>query len=339
MLPNRFPDHGVAPEFNSVDASLWYIMAVHDYFSAALARGTPVEDQDRHTILAATRAILEGYIRGTRYRIRVDDDGLLAAGEPGVQLTWMDIKVGDWVVTPRIGKPVELQALWFNALWIAECWMIDTGPWNTLRERGQESFIARFWNSDLGCLFDVVDVNHEPGHADGSLRPNQILAVGGLPLPILSGQHAQQVVNLVEHNLLTPLGLRSLEPRDPAYHPHYQGAPGERDSAYHRGTAWPWLMGPFVEAWLRVHGDTPENRQTARVRFVQPLLDHLQTAGLGHVSEIADGDPPHTPRGCPFQAWSLGELLRLTNVVLREQSPPLDHLAVASASPLASIAR
>lgn len=334
MLPNRFPDHGDSPEFNSVDASLWYIVAVHDYLSAIEASGNTLAADDRHALVSAVRAILEGYIRGTRYRIRIDDDGLLSAGEPGVQLTWMDVKIGDWVVTPRVGKPVELQALWLNALWIAERWLVDAGPWTSLRERGQESFEARFWNSDRNCLFDVVDVNHERERTDAAVRPNQIFAVGGLPLQILGGGQARQIVDLVEQRLLTPLGPRSLAPDDPAYHPHYQGSVSERDSAYHQGTAWPWLVGPFVEAWLRVHGNTPENRQAARERFIQPLLNHLQAAGIGHVSEIADGDPPHTPRGCPFQAWSLGELLRLTNIVLREQPAPIDHLATADVSAL-----
>ncbi|HEY4234737.1 MAG TPA: amylo-alpha-1,6-glucosidase [Lacipirellulaceae bacterium] len=327
MLPNRFPDSGGTPEFNSVDASLWYVVAVHEYLSANTASDAAVEAGDRQALLSAVRAILEGYIRGTRYRIHVEADGLLAAGEQGVQLTWMDVKIGDWVVTPRIGKPVELQALWLNALWIAERWMVDAGEWGSLREGGQDSFARRFWNAERGCLFDVVDVNHEPGGMDAALRPNQILAVGGLPLAILDGPRAKQVVDLVEQKLWTPLGLRSLSPDDTAYRPHYQGGVWERDSAYHQGTAWPWLVGPFVEAWLRVHGNTPENRQAARVRFVQPLAAHLDDAGLGHIAEIADGDPPHTPRGCPFQAWSLGELLRLENAVLREQTAPLDHLA------------
>jgi predicted glycogen debranching enzyme len=339
MLPNRFPDHGDAPEFNSVDASLWYVVAVHDYLSAATAGGGTVDPNDRQTLLTAVRAILEGYVRGTRYHIHVDDDGLLAAGEPGMQLTWMDVKIGDWVVTPRIGKPVELQALWINALWIAERWMVDAGPWGSLRERGQDSFNARFWNEAAGCLFDVIDANHVSGQNDATLRPNQILAVGGLPLAILDGSRARQVVDLVERKLLMPLGLRSLSPDDPAYHAHYQGVVADRESAYHQGTAWPWLAGPFVEAWLKVHGNTPENRRAACDRFIEPLVAHLHNAGLGHISEIADGDPPHTPRGCPFQAWSLGELLRLTNAVLREQSVPLDHLAAADAPSLVATVR
>jgi glycogen debranching enzyme len=305
------------------------VVAVHEYLSALEARGEKPFADDRQALLLAVRWIIEGYIRGTRYRIRVDDDGLLAAGVPGMQLTWMDVKIGDWVVTPRIGKPVEVQALWLNVLWIAERWMVDVGPWASLREQGHQAFATRFWNAERGCLFDVVDVNHESGVTDATVRPNQIFAVGGLPLALLDGPQARSVVEVVEQHLWTPLGLRSLAPDEPAYWPHYHGDMRERDSAYHQGTAWPWLVGPFVEAWLRVHGNTPENRQSARARFVQPLVDNLRDAGINHISEIADGDPPHTPRGCPFQAWSLGELLRLLNVVLREQTVPLDHLATS----------
>lgn len=331
MLPNRFPDHGDSPEFNSVDASLWYVVAVHDFLSALTTHDNRLNPGQRNKLFAAVRSVLDGYIRGTRYRIHVDDDGLLAAGEPGLQLTWMDVKIGDWVVTPRIGKPVELQALWLNALWIGQQWIPDGGPWGSWLERGRESFAPRFWDAGREHLLDVVDVNHEPGHADSSLRPNQILAVGGLPLSLITGEQARQVVDVVERKLWTPLGLRTLSPDDPAYHPRYEGGVHDRDSAYHQGTVWPWLMGPFVEAWLRTRGNTPETRQTARQRFLQPLLDHLQHAGLGHVSEIADAEPPHTPRGCPFQAWSVGELLRLDRVILAE--PKVSHSEVAAATP------
>jgi predicted glycogen debranching enzyme len=332
MLPNRFPDHGAAPEYNSVDASLWYIVAVHEYLKADEAQSVGIPLEDRHTLLDTVKAILNGYVRGTRYRIHIDGDGLLAAGEPGLQLTWMDVKIGDWVVTPRIGKPVELQALWLNALSIAEQHMPMAGPWGELRQRGQDAFVARYWNTDTGCLLDVVDVDHELGRVDSSIRPNQILAVGGLPLAILDGDRARQVVERVEQSLWTPLGLRTLSSGDPAYRPHYQGGVAERDSAYHQGTAWPWLIGPFVEAWLRVHGNTLENRQRAREHFLQPLVDHLREAGIGHISEIADGDIPHTPRGCPFQAWSLGELLRLERTVLVE--PAARGVQSATAAPL-----
>jgi len=318
MLPNRFPDAGRAPEFNAADASLWFVVAVHETLAALAAKRRPLEGRERTKLHAAVLAILDGYSKGTRHGIRCDDDGLLVAGEPGIQLTWMDAKVGNWVVTPRIGKPVEVQALWLNALRIAG----ELEPrWRELYARARRSFELRFWNEARGCLFDVVDPEHKAGAADPSLRPNQILAVGGLPFAALSGPHARSVVDVVEAELLTPLGLRSLGPREPGYVPHYQGGPGERDAAYHQGTAWPWLLGPFVEAWIRVRGATPEAKREAALRFLPALEEHLSQAGLGHVSEVADGDAPYTPGGCPFQAWSLGELLRLKTLVLAGGSP------------------
>jgi glycogen debranching enzyme len=219
----------------------------------------------------------------------------------------MDARVGDRVVTPRIGKPVEIQALWLNALAIAGGW---TDRWAGLAEKGRASFLARFPNSATGGLYDVVDVDDEPGRVDGSVRPNQLFAVGGLPQRVLSGDAARGVVDLAERKLLTPLGLRTLAPDDPQYRPRFRGGVSERDSAYHQGTVWPWLLGPFIEAWVRVRGSTEAAKAEARARFLPPLHAHLETAGLGHVSEVADGDPPHTLGGCPFQAWSLGELMR-----------------------------
>ena len=315
MLPNRFVDHGDAPEYNTVDAALWYVVAVHEYLNLAPRSGKngPTKT-DRERLKTACLDIVAGYARGTRYGIRLDADGLLAAGQPGVQLTWMDAKVGDWVVTPRIGKPVEIQALWLNALRIAAGWK---AAWNEAADRGARVFATRFWNAEVGWLNDVVDADHLPGTADASLRPNQIFAVGGLPFPLLSGAQAKRVVDVVQSNLWTPLGLRSLAPDDPRYIGRYEGGVRERDGAYHQGTVWPWLIGPFVEAWLRVHRDTPETRRRARRCFLDPLLAHLEEGGLGHISEIADGEPPHTPRGCPFQAWSVAEALRLDQVVLR----------------------
>jgi predicted glycogen debranching enzyme len=316
MLPNRFPDRGEAPEFNSVDASLWYIVAVYDFLRAMAAIGRKVPPRDEKVLREAIEAILTGYMKGTRYGIRLDDDGLLAAGEPGVQLTWMDAKVGDWVVTPRIGKPVEVEALWLNALWIGSQF---SERWKPMLERGRLAFESRFWNEASGYLHDVVDPDHHPGTADPTFRPNQIFAVGGLPLPLLEGDRARRVVEAVEARLWTPLGLRSLAPGEPGYTPRYEGGVRERDGAYHQGTVWPWLIGPFVEAWVRVRGGTPEAKREARSKFLDPVLRHLDEAGLGHISEIADGDPPHTPRGCPFQAWSVGEVLRLAEVVLAKE--------------------
>jgi predicted glycogen debranching enzyme len=301
MLPNRFGDDD-APEYNTADASLWYVIAVHD-----LLAQPGLGAQTRARLQAAVEAILEGHVRGTRFEIGVDQDGLLRAGVPGRQLTWMDAKVGDWVVTPRIGKPVEIQALWYNALRIASAW---NPRWSGLAVRAKDSFLQRFPDTATGGLFDVVDADHIPGAVDRSVRPNQIFTVGGLPFALMEGEAGRPVLDCVEGKLLTPLGLRSLSPDDPHYVPHYAGSPLQRDGAYHQGTVWPWLIGPFTQAWLRVNGDTEATRALARERFVAPLMAHLDTAGLGHVSEVADGDAPHTPGGCPFQAWSVGELIR-----------------------------
>ena len=313
MLPNRFVDQGDAPEFNSVDASLWYVVAVHDYLRAVEASGGATSAADRRILAEAVTAIVSGYSRGTRFGIRLDADGLLAAGKPGVQLTWMDAKVGDWVVTPRIGKPVEIQALWLNALRIAGEF---TAEHRETLEQGLRSFNERFWHSGGEYLHDVIDVDHRAGTVDSTFRPNQILAVGGLPYAVLDERLAAKVVGAVESRLWTPVGLRSLAPDDPHYVARYEGDVRSRDGGYHQGTVWPWLLGPFVEAWVRVQGNTPAARLEARSRFFDPLLVHLQEAGVGHVSEIADGEPPHTPRGCPFQAWSVGEALRIDLSIL-----------------------
>jgi predicted glycogen debranching enzyme len=315
MLPNLFVDQGGRPEYNTADASLWYVIAVHDYLRASEAAGHPAPPRDLRRLRDAVSAILAGHVRGTRFGIRADTDGLLAAGEPGLQLTWMDAKVGDWVVTPRIGKPVEIQALWLNALAVGH---ELTGQHAELLARGRASFGRRFWHREGGYLYDVVDADHVPGRVDDTLRPNQILAVGGLPEPLLAGERARSVVEVVERRLLTPLGLRTLAPEAPGYCPRYEGGVRTRDGAYHQGTVWPWLLGPFVEAWVRVRGADSAVLTEARQRFLQPLLAHLDRAGVGHVSEIADAEPPHTPRGCPFQAWSVGEALRLERVVLAE---------------------
>ncbi len=345
MLPNRFPDAGGAPEYNSVDASLWFVVAVHELLSAATAAAIPPRARAR--LVAAVEAILDGYSRGTRHGIGADADGLLAAGAPGVQLTWMDAKVGDWVVTPRIGKPVEVQALWVNALRIGARLLAGTDAgrrargatagarardWLALHDRALASFRDRFWNESRGWLHDVIDVDHVPGRVDSALRPNQIFAVGGLPFALLDGDRARRVVDAIEASLLTPLGLRTLAPGEPGYAPRYEGGPHARDSAYHNGTVWPWLIGPFVEAWVRVRGGSRDAKRKARSRFLEPLLARIggdaaaaatagvdrasAATGLGHLPEIADGDPPHAPRGCPFQAWSLGEAIRLDRVVL-----------------------
>jgi len=314
MLPNRFPDQGGQPEFNAVDASLWFVIAVHEFLQAAQKQRLALNG-DRKKLLSAVEAILDGYSQGTRYGIRADNDGLLMAGEPGVQLTWMDAKVGEWVVTPRIGKPVEIQALWLNSLWIASQ---HSDRWKEPLHRGLDSFQARFWNLERKMLYDVVDVNHQPSTVDASFRPNQILAVGGLPLRLVDENRAFLIVEAVKDHLWTPLGLRSLAPGEAGYTPCYQGGVRDRDGAYHQGTAWPWLIGAFVDAWVWIHKNTPAAVHEARRVYLQPLFDHLEAVGLGHISEIADAEAPHTARGCPWQAWSVGEALRLDQVTLAE---------------------
>ncbi|WP_144139333.1 amylo-alpha-1,6-glucosidase [Paraburkholderia sp. BCC1884] len=308
MLPNRFPDYGDTPEYNSVDASLWFIVAVHDYLATNHASAAT-----RTRLQQAAEVILAGYTQGTRFNIQASsDDGLLSAGQAGVQLTWMDAKVGDWVVTPRIGKPVEVQALWINALRIAATW---NPQWESAAERASQAFRERFIDPTTQALFDNVDVDHVKGATDRSIRPNQIFAVGGLPFPLLDGAAARAVLAQVEAQLLTPSGLRTLAPSDPDYRGHYGGLPLARDGAYHQGTVWPWLLGPFVEAWLRVHAGEADAVAQVRARFLAPLYAHLDRAGLDHLSEIADGDAPHAPAGTPFQAWSLGELLRIEHLL------------------------
>ncbi len=332
MLPNRFPDRGAEPEFNAVDASLWYIIAVRDYLEESRAAGRRLGEAEKTALRQAAETIVHGYADGTRYGIRADGDGLLAAGVAGQQLTWMDARVGDWVVTPRIGKPVEVQALWLNALRFtaARCPRCQE-----MFVRGLAAFERRFWDPEHGYLYDVVDVDHRPGEVDRRFRPNQIFAVGGLPYPLLDAERGRRLLDAVEKRLLTPLGLRSLAPDEPGYAPRYAGGPLERDGAYHQGTVWPWLIGPFVEGWVRVRGGSATAKREARTRFLEPLLAHLDEAGLGHISEVADGDPPHLPGGCPFQAWSVGEALRLDLSVLAEPRPaarPVDRAETSAAA-------
>lgn len=307
MLPNRFPDGGAAPEFNGVDASLWFVIAAYEYLQAR------PDAPEADALGSAVAEILVAYAEGTgRFGIGMDPaDGLLTAGigHPDVALTWMDARVNGRPVTPRAGKAVEIQALWLNALHLAGANEPDS-EWRPLFERGWESFHARFWLPAAGRLRDVADPD------DDRFRPNMILAVGGLPLNLLPAAEALAVVAAVGERLVTPLGLRSLAPGEPGYRPRYAGNMAARDEAYHQGTAWPWLLGPFVEAWVRVRGNTAEAKREARRQFLDPLWEHLHEAGLGHLPEVADAEAPHRPGGCPFQAWSLGEALRLDRVVL-----------------------
>ena len=254
--------------------------------------------------------IIAWHVRGTRYGIKVDPSGLLASGEAGVQLTWMDAKVGDWVVTPRRGKPVEIQALWYNALCIMEDLAIkfsdEAGEkrYRNMATVASWSFNRLFWNENTGCLYDVT--NGAP--PDPSIRPNQIFAVS-LTHSMLSPERAKAVVERVQEYLLTPCGLRSLAPNDPKYRGSYAGGPVERDGAYHQGTVWPWLMGPFITAYMKVNGNSEPARRQA-IEWLAPLKSHLSDAGLGHISEVFDGDAPQNPGGCMAQAWSVAEVLR-----------------------------
>jgi predicted glycogen debranching enzyme len=309
LLPNRFADDpGEPAEYNSVDAALWYVLAIGEL----IQRHPALAKSDRQALERAAERVVAGHLRGTLHGIAVGSDGLLAAGAPGLQLTWMDAKVGERVITQRSGKPIEIQALWLNALACLE--RLGRAPAGCL-ERGLQSFAARF-DPGAGGLFDCVDVDHRPGTVDARVRPNQVFAVGGLPLALLPPERCREVLREVEASLWTPMGLRSLGPREAGYVPRYAGSMSERDAAYHQGTVWPWLLGPFVEAWVKARGDSDAARAEARARFVQPLLAHLPLAGVGHVSEIADAEAPHTPQGCPFQAWSVSELLRIERDVL-----------------------
>jgi glycogen debranching enzyme len=303
MMPNRFPDEGGTPEYNSVDASLWYVVVVGEFLEKW---GKEIKKAERQKLHEASLAILKGYSEGTRYGIRMEEDGLIACGEAGVQLTWMDAKVGDWVVTPRIGKPVEIQALWIQALEVGMEW---DPSWEKVLNKATKSFKKRFWNGET--LNDLVDVDHQSGRVDASIRPNMLLAIGGLPKMLLPKKDAKKVLTIVEEQLWTNAGLRSLAPVHPEYRGRYEGGVVERDGAYHQGTVWVWWVGPFIEAWLRVYGESAKVKAEVRRRFLDPLEKHLDPLKQYHFPEIADGDRPHESRGCPFQAWSLGEWMRV----------------------------
>ena len=305
MLPNRFPDAGEEPEYNTVDAALWFFEATRAYLKYTLDEKFVLEE-----LYPKLKEIIDWYLAGTRYGIRVESDGLLHAGEAGTQLTWMDAKIGDWVVTPRRGKPVEVQALWYNALRVQQQFARAAGDRNAevfLRESSEHvrsSFNQLFWNDDHACLYDVVNGDTP----DASIRSNQVLAVS-LPHSIVDQKRGRKILQAIENHLLTPLGLRSLGPSDRAYMPHYRGDVVSRDTAYHQGTVWLWLIGPFITAYMKVYKNSPDAREKVR-RWISSFEEHLQTAGLGHISEVADGNWPHNPGGCVAQAWSVGELLR-----------------------------
>ncbi len=308
MLPNRFPDAGEAPEYNTVDATLWFFECARAYLVQ-----TGDEELFRNRLYGVLEDIVSWHLRGTRYGIRMDGDGLLHAGEPGVQLTWMDAKIGDWIVSPRIGKPVEIQALWYNALRVMEALSPRFGggaaQYAGLADRARLSFAGQFWNAESGCLYDVVNGEQK----DASIRPNQIFAVS-LFHTMLPKDWARSVTEAVERHLLTPYGLRTLAPSDPQYRGRYEGDPRSRDSAYHQGTAWPWLMGPFLEAYLKVHQGSAEARRQA-AEWLKPLMRFPAEEGVGQLPEVFDGDAPQRPGGCIAQAWSVAEILRASLLV------------------------
>jgi predicted glycogen debranching enzyme len=306
MLPNNFPDVGGQPQYNSVDAALWFFEAVRQYFAVT---------KDGRTLLQLFPTLgemIDAHVKGTRYSIHVDPaDGLLYAGEPGVQLTWMDAKVGDWVVTPRTGKAVEVNALWINALeTMAEFARLLARPgegYEKLSAKARKSF-QKFWNEERGCCFDVIEAPSVGN--DAALRPNQLLAVS-LPVTPLTEEQQKSVVDVCAQHLLTSYGLRSLAPGERGYQGHYAGGPKDRDAAYHQGTVWGWLLGPFVLAHLRVYGDRAE-----AMRFLEPLGISVHMYGLGTLGEIFEGDPPFTPHGSIAQAWTVGEVLRAMREIL-----------------------
>jgi predicted glycogen debranching enzyme len=299
LLPNLFPEGSREGWYWTVDATLWYFHAIHRY---ATASGDKSLVQD---LLPTLRDIMEHHFHGTLFNIHVDPaDGLLIAGAPDHALTWMDAHMGDWIVTPRRGKPVEIQALWYNALCLMRDWETDgvfRAHYAECATRARTSFNKRFWNESRHCLFDVVDGEQGDDHR---LRPNQIFPIS-LDHPVLDGLRWAPVVEAVQNALLTPVGLRTLESTDPDYRKNYQGDLRSRDAAYHQGTVWPWLIGPFIEAWLKVHHDRTRARS-----FLEVFPTHLDGAGLGSISEIFDADPPHAPHGCIAQAWSVAEVLR-----------------------------
>lgn len=312
LIPNLFPEGGREGLYHTADATLWYVHALHRYLTYTGDRALLRE------LLPMLRSIVQHHLAGTRFGIHVDPaDGLLAQGASGYQLTWMDAKVDDWVVTPRRGKAVEINALWYNALRLLEGWLAQEGAADEARavgahaERARRAFDARFWNAEAGCLFDVVD--GEQGD-DPACRPNQLLAIA-LPHPVLARERWGAVLGAVRARLLTPVGLRSLAAGHPDYKPRYFGDLRSRDAAYHQGTVWSWLLGPYVDAMLAVRPDAgPEVR-----REIEPMLAHLDQACIGSVSEIFDADPPFTPRGCFAQAWGVAELLR---VLVRTAADP-----------------
>jgi predicted glycogen debranching enzyme len=314
ILPNRFSDVGSAPEYNTVDATLWFFVAADVYIAK-----TSDKEFLESVLYPAALDILEWHHRGTHFGIAVDPtDRLLRAGEPGMQLTWMDARVGNEVITPRIGKPVEINALWYNALCVVVKWADALGiseAARALAEEAQEvlaAFQTKFWNAERECLFDVVT----DAGPDASLRPNQLFALA-LPYRLLEPERAQKVMQVIEKELLTPAGIRTLERSDPRYRARFVGNMAARDSAYHQGTVWPWLMGPFVSAYLYAFGRSDESVNYCQ-RAIESVLAEMAEYGLGSIGEVADADPPHRPGGCPAQLWSVAQLVLALDQVERD---------------------
>jgi predicted glycogen debranching enzyme len=309
MLPNNFPDRGGAPQYNTIDAALWYFEAVRQYFEAT--RDLALINK----LFPVLSGIVDAHVAGTRYNIKLDPgDALLFGGGPDVQLTWMDAKIGDWVVTPRIGKPVEINALWINALKtmgeFARRLARPRDGYLKLKEKAEKNF-QKFWNPLRNCCFDVIDA---PGiGVDAALRPNQVFAVS-LPVSPLTENQQKGVVDTLGRELLTSFGLRSLGPSEHGYAGRYAGGPRERDSAYHQGTVWAWLLGPYALAHYKVYQD-----RAAAQSFLEPLGRSIYSAGLGSISEIFSGDAPFPPAGCFAQAWSVAELIRVWEILAAQQ--------------------
>ena len=312
IIPNRFPDAGETPEYNTADATLWLFQAVRQWLDAGGGRAFL-----RDVFYPAAKEIISWHMRGTHYAIAADpSDGLLNAGTAGTQLTWMDAKVGDWVVTPRHGKPVEINALWHGALCLTAEWARELRDdahteYQAAADRARDSFRAEFWNPGRQCLYDVLT----PEGPVAKLRPNQIFAVS-LPHNLLDLTQQQAVVRIVERELLTPVGLKTLERGDPEYRPRYEGSPLDRDGSYHQGTVWPWLMGPYIDAYLAAFGRSAET-----LAYCHNLVEGLERESarhgcLGSIAEIYDADEPRYPRGCPAQAWSVAEFNRVKQILM-----------------------
>lgn len=317
MVPNMFPDNGQDPLYNTVDGSLWYFYAVHKYLDYNNTSEAHAFIQEK--IYPALKNICAAYQRGTDFSIYMESDGLIHAGSGTDQVTWMDVRVGDWVVTPRHGKPVEISALWYNALKVMEDLATkfgeDATPYAELSEKVKASFCEKFWNEKDGCLYDVIDddcghvnPNHTEDIYDASIRPNQIYAVA-LPYTMLDADKAKSVVDVVKEKLFVGVGLRSLDPAHEDYHPIYVGSLPKRDAAYHQGTAWGFIAGGFITAYCNVYGRNAETAKQA-LEMLEPMAAHLNDNCVGSICEIFDGNAPHNGRGCYGQAWSVGETLR-----------------------------